>query len=645
MTRPSVTVTMAQWGKTDLTVRAVEALARSEYDGDIEILVYDNASPGGPGGVIHHPDVKVVLGEENVGFGAAHNHLAALGSGRLLLILNNDTIVAPTAISRLVTRMEDSGVGAVTPLYRDFTGVTLEMGGFLGPAADGWQLFRGQRPPRSLRSLPYQCDYGSGAALLLDRTWFVDRGGFDDVFAPAYYEDTDLCFALATEGKSVVVEPTAVVYHYEGATAGRDLSTGLKRYQVVNRTKFVERWAERLATRPPLGFGSALERALFPDVDEKVLWISPHLPRPDREAGHARIVSMIAALRAHRIGVALWAEHLIDADWYGPQLESRGIPWFGHNLATRWPLDDPGVTPRTVQALLELIDWDAVIISFPDVAQRFTPVVRKLRPRAAVLIDNVDVHFVRRLRGIESGVETMADIDRLKSWELGVYRHGDGVITASEVESELIAGEIPGLPVFTYVSVAADGMPGGIGEPASDGSLTFLGNFHHPPNTDAVEWWLSSIGGLVTDTNGEPIPLRVVGSGSEVLASAWESRGPLHVAGWVEDLASEFSRCRVFAAPLRYGAGTKGKLVTALRHGVPVVTTSVGAEGFDPAVTSALRIADDATAFARAVVELMTDDEAWTEAVGATRRAVGAIEISERVQAAELADWLRRRCR
>lgn len=640
---PKVTVQLVQWGRTDLTVRSIASVLRSDYAGEIEILVYDNASPGGPGAIVGMDAVEVHLGNENIGFGPAHNLLAGRASGEMLLILNNDTLLDPRALGRLVDRMAAGApCGAVTPQYREFDGRILEMGGYLGSAGEGWQLFRNVVPPESFARMPYRAIYGSAACLLVRRDDFVGYGGFDDLFAPAYYEDTDLCMKLRRDGKPTIVEPTAVVYHYEGATAGKDTSSGLKAYQVRNRSRFLQRWAADLAVFPPMGIGAALAEALSPQTPagRRVLWLSPHLPRPDREAGHARMVAMMAALHAAGDSVSLWAEHLNDVDRYGPLLERMGIPWFGRARSGRWQPSPETSVFSTVHELLAKVPWDVVVVSFAEMAARMTPVIRKLRPRAAIVVDDVDLHFLRQERAIEAGIEIPAGIDRDE--ELAAYAATDGVITASDLESELLDELLPGLPTWPFAVTAE--RP--IQHPEGDRRhLTFLGNFNHHPNVDAVEWWVETLGSLVAARAGRTIPMRVVGTRSEELGAGWKARAPhlVDVAGWVPDLAPEFAAARVFVAPLRYGAGTKGKILAALAHGVPVVTTTIGAEGNHDAVLAALEVADDPDRLADRIVELMTDDEAWHRHLAAADEAGRSIWQHQAAQTAEFVDWVHRR--
>lgn len=640
MTLPSVSVMMLQWGKTEFTLRSVSSVLRSRYAGEIEILVRDNDSPGGPGEVAAVEGIRFFQGEENVGFGPGHNLLASEARGDLLVILNNDTILDPRAIDVLVARYLADSPGAVTPAYRDFDGSVLEMGGYLGPAGEGWQLFRGLRPPTSFTRLPFRATYGSAACLLMGAADFRRHGGFDDLFAPAYYEDSDLCMKLRSEGKGVVVEPNAIVYHFEGATSGRDTSTGPKSFQVRNRSRFVERWRAQLAAFPPMSLGGALTEAFAPSTgaDLRVLWVAPHLPRFDREAGHVRITKMLASLAADGNAVAFWSEHCHDVDHYGAHLEELGIHWFGRHRPHRPAVPERHEAFAELERLLQAVRWDVVIISFPELASRMIPVVRKLLPGAAVLVDDVDLHFVRTERGLDMGIDVPIVITKEK--ELATYAASDGVITASDQESEVLDLELPGLPSWPF-AVAADPP---VAHPEGDArTLLFLGNFDHHPNLDAVNWWIDEIGPIVDERSSGSVRLRVVGTGSERLRTMGGRVDLLDIVGWVAELEPEFARARVFVAPLRYGAGTKGKILAALSHGIPVVTTTIGAEGNHASVLDSLIVTDDPVAMAEAVVDLMTDDAQWREAQA---RAAGAGHDAWGLQLAAgraFAAWVKRR--
>ena len=286
MNPPSVAALIPQWGNTDLTVRCVASIRRSTYEGPLEIIVFDNGSPDGPGPIADDPSVRLLRSDSNVGFGAAHAEMAAAAESELLLLVNNDVVLDPDCIGALVERfLATPAVGWIVPQYRDFGGRVLEMGGFVGPTGEGWQLFRNARPPASFTRGAFPAHYGSAACALVARRTFLDHGGFDEAYRPAYYEDTDLCMRLRRAGLDVLVEPTALCYHHEGSTGGRDVATGIKAYQARHRSFFAQRWRRELRAYSPPSLSVAVGHALAgaPGAT-RILWLAPGLPRADRSA-------------------------------------------------------------------------------------------------------------------------------------------------------------------------------------------------------------------------------------------------------------------------------------------------------------------------------------------------------------------------
>lgn len=602
----TVSILIPQYGRTGFTERAVAAVRRSVGEVELDIHVHDNASAGGPGGIEAASDVNLSQSTTNLGFGPAMNLMAERAGGEFLLLLNNDTMVHPQAIQHMVRAVRAGARGPVVPLYRDFEGRSLELGGGLGEGATPWQLFHRQEPPTGLRTTAHRADYGSAAAMLIPRELFLAHGGFDDVYAPAYYEDTDLCMRLAADGRPVTVEPRALVLHYEGGTAGTDLTSGLKTYQVRNRSTFVDRWSESVADNGTVGLHRAIQAATTPASGQpRVLWLGPTLPRSDRDGGGRRTLEMVTALRSQGAGIAFHARSCHDPDRHGRRLSDLGIVWFGRSGPARWSggLRDMAAYDD-LRELLPAAPWDVVVAFSARLAREVVDDIREQAPDAAFVVDNGDLHFLRHERGRALGVEITDNLT--KDQELDSYAAADGVITSSVPEDAVLHEELRG--ASTHVFTVAPPRPVAL-PPAPDGALMFLGNFGHPPNTDAVSYWVDELASRVAERVGDATPLRVVGAGTDGLPSS----EALDVVGWVPELATEFARTRVFVAPLRYGAGTKGKLVETMAHGVPVVTTTAGAEGFPQEVVAAMLVADDPDEFADHVATLASDDAVWAE--------------------------------
>jgi GT2 family glycosyltransferase len=144
---------------------------------------------------------------------------------------------------------EQAGAVGGKLLYPD--GILQEAGGIIFSDASGHNF--GRYDPQAnapLYNYLREVDYCSGALLATPRPLFKQLGGFDTRYSPAYYEDTDYCFNLWQNGYRVYYQPESVIIHFEGVSSGTDVTLGVKRYQMVNQTKFVEKWGAVLASQP-----------------------------------------------------------------------------------------------------------------------------------------------------------------------------------------------------------------------------------------------------------------------------------------------------------------------------------------------------------------------------------------------------------
>ena len=203
------------------------------------------------------------------------------------------------------------------------------------------------------------------------------------------------------------------------------------------------------------------------------------------------------------------------------------------------------------------------------------------------------------------------------------------MVAINEQDRKVIHAELPEVRQVVLPTVHEPVDPG----PAYDDrdTIVFVGNFLHPPNVDAIRWWIDEVG----DELAQVLPgvrLRVIGDAlDKQISSIPESL--LDVAGWVPDLKSELHRARLSVAPLRFGAGLKTKVLESLGAGLPVVTTSIGAEGID-LDPSLLPIADDARAFAAEVASLYNDRDRWQRISTEGREEVGRVYGIEAFRAA-----------
>ena len=251
---PTVSVVIPVYRNLQLTLRCLASLARAELAESFEVFVVDDSSGDGTAEALEQvAGVSVIRTPQNVGYLRATNTGIAVAHGEFVLLLNNDVEVHAGAVRALVDALRatpSAGAAGARLLYED--GVLQEAGSIIWSDGSGWSYGKREdaRSPEFGHVRPV--DYCSAACLLVRREPLVELGGFDDRYAPAYYEDSDLAFALRAKGLETIYVPSALVLHHEGASHGTSVRSGVKAYQERNRELFREKWTRELrAQRAP----------------------------------------------------------------------------------------------------------------------------------------------------------------------------------------------------------------------------------------------------------------------------------------------------------------------------------------------------------------------------------------------------------
>lgn len=631
-----VSIVIPVWNKAEYTRRCLESIIRFTPEELFEVVIVDNGSTDGTAELLAalDGDVRVIRNRENAGFVGACNQGAAAARGKYLLFLNNDTEPQEGWLQALVAAAEaDPAAGAVGAklVYPD--GRLQEAGGLVFSDASGWNFGRGADPGLPALNRPCEVDYCSGAALLVRRDLFERLGGFDARYAPAYYEDTDLCFGIRKLGHKVLYCPGAVVIHHEGITAGTDLAAGMKRHQAENRARFAAKWADELrAQDPPPGAGdgppSTADRARLarlaraPAVPAgdgpRVLVVDPLMPLHDRASGSLRLFRLLRLMRDAGCQVTYVARDGSGQERYRQELLAMGIDAHAGDPERMASLGRPLDAPRIdLPRFLARGRFDLAWLSTWHIAAQYLPLLRAHSPATKLVVDTVDVHFLREWRQAEVEGRTLPSANELRAaeqCELAVYRAADTVVTVTDGDAQALRERGLRVPIAVIPNVHPAARSRSTPVERRSG-LLFVGNFAHPPNVDAIRWFCAEVWPLV-QARIPGVRLSVVGgcAPEEVRALASPS---VTITGPVPEMEPYLEAARVSIAPLRFGAGMKGKIGEALAHGLPVVTTPLGAEGMGLVDREQVLIAPDAAAFAAGVVELHADPELWSSLAAA----------------------------
>jgi glycosyltransferase involved in cell wall biosynthesis len=326
----------------------------------------------------------------------------------------------------------------------------------------------------------------------------------------------------------------------------------------------------------------------------RMLVVVPALPMPDRTSGCRRLVALLShCANTHTVDlyVTSGVELAKGSERHRELLTRAGIRVL--------------VTDRFgwLVGCLQRRRYDVVLFEFWQTAEEFADRARTIQPWAKIVVDSVDVHFVRELAAAGLGLYPPERAAANRERELAIYRSADAVVVVTENDEKALVecGGMP--PIYTIPnSVPARPRP----DIVRSANAVFIGNFAHPPNGDGAVWYLRE----VWPTVRERVPTAtwtVCGDAPPKDLQQFNGSSGVEVTGHVLDTGPFLDRAAVSVAPLRFGGGMKGKVSEALAAGVPVVTTSTGAQGFGIVSGEHALIADAADDFAAAVIRVLGD--------------------------------------
>ncbi|WP_200375148.1 glycosyltransferase [Thiocystis violacea] len=548
------------------TIRLLRGLNQASHLPAFEILVlYPAGHPIGPLLEARLPDGRPLAYDAR---GGAVARLAAAldGSTAEWLFLMSFTDAAPRDwLSRLLgtardVRLSGAVAGAVCAKVKGADGRLVEAGRRRSPDGRSRPIGAGRDIQASEYNYPREVDSASEAGLLLHRPALVEALG------AAGDGDLDaLLGAMRAGGRAILYEPevTLVVAGQTGVPTGEVESADPDR--------------------------------------RRVLVLDAVMLTPDQDSGSLRMFNLLETFLEQGWHVTFAPSNLEYVEPYGPRLQRRGV----EVLAAPWIESIPAFLQRRGA------EYELVILSRADVASQFIDAVKRYAPQARIWFDTVDLHFLREQReaDLRGDPATLKRAAERKRQELDLMARTDLTLVVSSIERDLLAGETPDTRV-EILSNIHDLHPTDATFAERD-AILFIGGFNHHPNVDAVRYYLDEIQPLVEAELGR-IPTFIIGSRPpiELLARDDPDRG-LHVTGYVEDVTPYFERARLSIAPLRWGAGVKGKINMSMTFGVPVVATPCAAEGMSLQAGTDILIGADAAAFAAAVTDLYRDPTLW----------------------------------
>ena len=597
--KPLVSIIIPVYNQFSYTYGCLESILANTNDVDYEVIIGDDCSTDETS---HLEDfaknIIVVHNEENLRFLLNCNHAAEVAKGQYIFFLNNDTNVQKNWLSSLLeTINSDPRIGMVGSklIYPD--GRLQEAGGILWRDGSAWNFGSKGDPTASEYNYRKPVDYISGAAIMIKKSLWDEIGGFDKTFVPSYCEDSDLAFEVRNHGYEVIYDPFSVVIHYEGVSNGTDTSTGLKKYQVINSEKFYEKWKDVLVEHPEnaVDVFKARERCYR---KKTILVIDHYVPEFDKDAGSKTMFDYLNIFVELGYNVKFMGENFYHSEPYTSILQRKGIEvLYGPYYANNWKMWLKNNGPY----------FDYVFLSRPHITAKFLDSVKKSCTNAKFIYYGHDLHFLRMYREYEISKDknVLTESNKWKETELDIFDKVDLIYYPSVIEQDEVKKinekyNVKVLQPYVYKSIISDY------DPKLRNNLLFVGGFRHGANFDGINWFIKEIFPKILEKDSEMV-LTIAGSFPPQELLDMNSKN-IQVLGYVsnEKLEELYHEAKMVVAPLRFGAGIKGKIIEAMQHGLPVITTDVGAEGIDNKAIFVTNTFDE-------LLDLYNDDERLTE--------------------------------
>ncbi len=602
--QPRVTILIPVYGSLDFTLQCLLSIYENKPKCSFEVLVVDDNSPDNSFVELEKINgIRLVRNEKNLGFLRSVNNAIKSCNGDYIYLLNNDTIVMPGFLDELLStfdKRQDAGIVGSKLIYSE--GLLQESGCIIAKDSSIQPLGRGQNPLLPEYNYLREVDFCSGASLLIRKDVFIKIGGFDDRYAPAYFEDPDLSFEVRKLGLKTYVNPQSKIIHYES------ISHGEEKYQVqdrINRPKFIEKWKEVLDLQR---YPTISSFSHWDDKSEKIaLYLDCILPEIDLGAGGIDAFYFNESLIEQGYHTIFFAEHNPTYRIkYTDILQRIGVeviynPW--HALEDYLSIIGSKIKLVVVARIYQLL--------------AFKPLIQKYCKNAKVIFNTVDIHFLREEREaiLENNGDKLQRSKITKHNELdAIQNFADKTIVIGSQEKEMLETDFNCSNVF-HIPLMRD-IPGRA-ESKNRSNIIFIGSAHQP-NYDAVIYLYSEILPLLKEakiTNQINIiggPLKEALSG-DPLWNEIKNESQLNFCGFIEDLEEIFSESLLMICPLRYGSGVKGKVATAMGYGVPVISSEIGVEGTGLINNEHILVAHSSDDYINHIKNLSSDSSLWSK--------------------------------
>ncbi|MCZ6852345.1 MAG: glycosyltransferase, partial [Gammaproteobacteria bacterium] len=596
---PQVSIILVFYNKAPLSLLCLQSI-KAFTDTPYEVVIIDNASSDETEELLNRlENVTIERNSENLGFVKAVNMAARLSKGQYLLLLNNDAVLEDATISNAVAAIKDKpDVGAVGAKIKLLDGSLQEAGSIIWSDGSCLGYGRGEDPEAPQYMFRREVDYCSGAFLLIRSSEFSALGGFDEEFAPAYYEESDFCIRLQKKGLKIIYEPSARISHYEFASS--DGFEDAARLQSAHRKLLRSKHGDFLRQKHS-NLASNVLAARNVNGYPNILMIDFRVPHANLGAGFPRSAEILQEFSKMKVNLCFYALRIFDENW--------------HQTYTTLPRNVEVFPNQGRDGLIEFLRsrrgyFEHIIISRPENMEFFSKIISRspeLVEGCRITYDAEAVIATREIMRLELKGNHLTDAKKKQMFdqELEFARSASVIITVTVKESELFRDA--GLSNTLVLGHKMDASPTTRSfDERRD--ILFVGALREDPspNVDSIIWFANE----VLPELDLSITVIVAGDNTAPRLKYFANES-IQFLGRVDDLQSLYDRCRIFIAPTRFAAGLPRKVHEAAAYGIPTVATSLLADQLGWQDGNELLVADSPHEFAAQCKRLYEDNELW----------------------------------
>lgn len=510
--------------------------------------------------------------------------------GENILFLKSDTQVQPGWLYHLVKMMQDEEVGMTGSKLISPEGILLQAGGIVWKNGMSQNYGYGQNSDLAEYNYVREVDYISSAAIIIKKELLTNIGGFNESYVSLDCRDMDLAFEVRKRAKKVLYQPSSIVVSFTNI---------FKEENEADLKKFKNKWNNILEFENYVKDTHILAASEKKRARKTVLFISVILPKYDCDAGSKTLYYYIKIFIKKGYIVKFIPANYMEIEPYATELQQMGVQilvgdYYKNNIE-KWILQNQE-------------DINFAFLNYPRCSYSFIDILKQTSIK--ILYYGMDLHYIRlhRQYDLNGNKNLLKEADEIYDIEKQIIQKADVVYYPSVVETEIVKKEF-GKEESKLLAVYLYDLNKKLLDykPKQREGIMFVGGFGHLPNVDAMVWFVKDIYPLIKEK--KDIPFYIVGSNEPLEVQRLTGEGIIH-KGYVteQELLELYGRVKMVVVPLRFGAGVKGKVVEAMYNGIPIVTTSVGAEGI-PEVENCVSIADEAVSFAQKVIELYNDED------------------------------------